>query len=93
MAAPPKSHIRLSLKAAPWLASPSVKHLFGVLGSGGGDVRVIGGAVRNALMGLPVSDIDLATDLLPEAVIALCLKSGLAVYPTGLEHGPHPIEA
>ncbi len=46
-----------------------------------------GGAVRNALMGLEVSDIDLATVLKPDEVQTLCTRAGFQVIPTGIEFG------
>nr|WP_244961208.1 CCA tRNA nucleotidyltransferase [Paracoccus sanguinis] len=48
---------------------------------------VVGGAVRNALLGEPVEDIDLATDARPERVIALAEAAGLKAVPTGIAHG------
>jgi poly(A) polymerase len=52
-----------------------------------GKTRVAGGAVRNALMGLPISDIDLATIALPQDVMALAKAAGFGVHPTGIDHG------
>jgi poly(A) polymerase len=51
------------------------------------DARVVGGAVRDALADRPVADIDLATALAPEAVIAALRNAGIKVVPTGLPHG------
>lgn len=51
------------------------------------DARVVGGAVRDALAGRPVADIDLATPLLPPAVAAALAKAGIRSVPTGLDHG------
>jgi poly(A) polymerase len=47
----------------------------------------VGGCVRNALMGVPVADVDIATDARPEAVTRLAEAAGLRVVPTGIEHG------
>lgn len=58
-----------------------------LLNAGGGEARVAGGAVRNALMGLPVSEVDIATTLLPEAVTQRAKAAGYSVHPTGIEHG------
>ena len=58
-----------------------------VLDALGGNGRFVGGAVRNALLGKPVSDIDIATPLLPEDVRARLGKAGLGAVPTGIEHG------
>jgi poly(A) polymerase len=49
--------------------------------------RFVGGCVRNALLGEPVGDIDLATQLTPDQVTAAMLAAGIAVHPTGIEHG------
>ncbi|MDE2007403.1 MAG: CCA tRNA nucleotidyltransferase, partial [Rhodospirillales bacterium] len=49
--------------------------------------RIVGGAVRDALLGLPVADIDLATPDPPENVLAAVRASGLKAKPTGLAHG------
>ena len=49
--------------------------------------RVVGGAVRNSLMGLAVGDIDLATTLLPEEVSGRAAAKGIKAVPTGIEHG------
>ncbi len=49
--------------------------------------RVVGGAVRDALAGLPVADIDLATPANPEQVMAALRRAGLQAIPTGLDHG------
>ena len=48
---------------------------------------VVGGAVRDELLGRPHADWDLATDLLPEPVMAKARAAGLKVFPTGLQHG------
>ena len=48
---------------------------------------VVGGAVRNALMGIPINDIDVATSHLPEEVMQKASKAGFSVIPTGIKHG------
>ncbi|MBN9532637.1 MAG: CCA tRNA nucleotidyltransferase [Alphaproteobacteria bacterium] len=57
------------------------------LSADGGDARFVGGAVRNALLRRPVSDVDIATPLAPDAVIARLKQAGLDAVPTGLAHG------
>jgi hypothetical protein len=74
-------------RIADLLRSPGVGRIFALLGSEGGQARIVGGAVRNALLGRPVRDIDFATALLPEAVMARCAAAGLRALPTGIEHG------
>ncbi len=58
-----------------------------VLAALDGQARFVGGAVRDALLGLAVSDVDLATPLPPETVIARAIAAGLKAFPTGIEHG------
>jgi len=48
---------------------------------------IVGGAVRNSLLGLPISDIDVATELLPEQVTRVASLAGFKVFPTGIAHG------
>ncbi|HKG73406.1 MAG TPA: CCA tRNA nucleotidyltransferase [Aestuariivirgaceae bacterium] len=69
-----------------WLNDPALSKVLGILNAGG-TTRVAGGAVRNALLGVPVADVDLATTLAPEAVMAKARDAQLGVHPTGLEHG------
>ncbi|WP_084398348.1 CCA tRNA nucleotidyltransferase [Henriciella aquimarina] len=52
-----------------------------------GSARFVGGCVRNALMGLEVDDIDIATQLQPDAVIAALEAASIRAIPTGIEHG------
>ena len=52
-----------------------------------GSARYVGGCVRNALLGEPVSDIDIATQLVPDEVTQVMRAAGVAVHPTGIEHG------
>ncbi|MGA7657001.1 MAG: CCA tRNA nucleotidyltransferase [Methylocella sp.] len=51
------------------------------------ETRIVGGALRDALFGRTVLEIDLATTLLPEAVMARAKAAGLRAIPTGLQHG------
>jgi poly(A) polymerase len=76
-----------SLAGSAWLESGPVRQIFAALSAPGEEVRVVGGAVRNALMGLPVTDIDFATTGTPDAVAARAEGAGLKVVPTGVEHG------
>ena len=70
-----------------FLQDPLLRRAFAALNAGGGDARVAGGAVRNALLGESVTEIDIATPSPPEQVMALAGRAGLVVHPTGLEHG------
>jgi poly(A) polymerase len=76
-----------SLRNAEWLKRPETERIFAALTTDGVETRAVGGAVRDALLGLPVSEIDLATTALPEQVMALARKAGLKAVPTGIEHG------
>ena len=72
---------------APWLQAAPLKAVFAALSHEGGEARVVGGAVRNTLLGLPVTDIDIATTVLPDDVMRLCRARGLIPHPTGIAHG------
>ncbi|MCB1378915.1 MAG: CCA tRNA nucleotidyltransferase [Alphaproteobacteria bacterium] len=76
-----------SLAGARWLRAPSLRRLFRVIEQAGGEARVAGGAIRNALLGIPVADVDLATTLAPETVMDVCAAAGMSVHPTGIDHG------
>lgn len=71
----------------PWLASPPLRRVFAALSAEGSEARVVGGAVRNALLDRPAADIDLATPVLPDDVMRLARAAGLGVHPTGIGHG------
>lgn len=70
-----------------WFRDPSLTRVLALLNADGGEARVAGGAVRNALMGAAVADIDVATTLLPEAVVQRAKQAGIKAVPTGIEHG------
>ena len=70
------------------MLSTDTRKLFGVFAEAGGNTRFIGGCVRDAIQGRkPVSDIDLATDLLPQQVTALLETAGIRFVTPGLTHG------
>ncbi|OWJ74348.1 CCA tRNA nucleotidyltransferase [Haematobacter genomosp. 1] len=70
-----------------WLARPETQAVFAALEDRGHRILAVGGCVRNALMGLPVADVDMATDAAPEATIAAAQAAGLRAVPTGIDHG------
>jgi len=76
-----------SLATAPWLASPEARAVLAALAAAGHEGRFVGGTVRNTLMGVAVSDLDIATPARPEQVVEACRRAGLETVPTGLEHG------
>ncbi len=76
-----------SLAGAPWLEHANTRAVLAALESGGFQARIVGGAVRNALLGRAVKDIDIATTALPEDVLRLAKAAGLGAVATGLTHG------
>ncbi|HEY9092198.1 CCA tRNA nucleotidyltransferase [Parasphingorhabdus sp.] len=77
----------VKLPGAPWHQRQSLKNIVAALDGQDGMVRFVGGAVRDSLLGLPVQDIDLATILKPDDVMARLSKAGIKVIPTGIGHG------
>jgi poly(A) polymerase len=71
----------------PWMVEPATRAVLGALSVGGAETRFVGGSVRDALLGRPIGDIDIATPAPPERVIELLEKHGIRVVPTGLAHG------
>lgn len=72
---------------APFLADAGLKRVLDAIEGGGDAARVVGGAVRNSLMGVAVTDLDIATTARPEAVSERARAAGLKVVPTGIDHG------
>lgn len=70
-----------------WLQDAAVQQVFSLLNSEGGEGRVVGGAVRNALMGVATSDVDFATTLTPQTVMERAACAGIKAVPTGIDHG------
>ncbi len=77
------------LENQPWLTSPATAAVFDALEAAGGPgcARFVGGSVRNALVGRPVDDFDVATRLLPDQSMQALRAAGIKVVPTGLAHG------
>ena len=71
----------------PWLTAPETQAVLDALQVEGAQALFVGGCVRNALIGASVSDLDIATDAVPQTVIRLADKAGLKAIPTGVEHG------
>jgi poly(A) polymerase len=69
------------------MTTPAVTRVLRALGAGAVDVRFVGGAVRNAVMGLAVNDVDLATPEIPTRIMERLAAAGLKAVPTGLDHG------
>ncbi|MEQ8901044.1 MAG: CCA tRNA nucleotidyltransferase [Roseovarius sp.] len=70
-----------------WITAPATQAVCAALTNAGHQALFVGGCVRNALLGVPVGDIDIATDALPQAVMQLATDAGLKPVPTGIDHG------
>ena len=75
----------VSIFGVPWLHFPLVKAV--ELALGADNIRFVGGAVRDTVIGRPIKDIDIATPLKPDEVVVRLEKAGIKVAPTGLQHG------
>ena len=77
------------LQGQDWLTAPATRAVMTALAAAGGPdcARFVGGCVRNALIGAPIDDIDIATTLTPDAVVAALKGARLRSVPTGIEHG------
>src|SRR5437868_14528211 len=71
----------------PWMTEPATRAVLAALGAGGAVVRFVGGCVRDALIGRPIGDIDIATPDPPETVLALLAAAAIKAVPTGIAHG------
>ncbi len=87
------------LDEAPWLKEGPVARLLALLDRDGEEARLVGGAVRNALLRLRVAEFDVATTALPEEIVRRVEAAGGKAIPTGVEHGTvtavidqHPVE-
>src|SRR6202030_2349829 len=75
------------LDNAPWLNSGPTARVLKLLNGNGEEARVVGGAVRNALLKIPIGDIDIATTAPPTEVMRRAKAAGIKSVPTGIEHG------
>ena len=87
------------LSDAPWLRSGPAARVLALLNGDGEEARVVGGAVRNALLNIPLGDFDIATTALPDEVGRRARAAGIKCVPTGIDHGTvtlvvdaHPFE-
>ncbi|MCC6921251.1 MAG: CCA tRNA nucleotidyltransferase [Alphaproteobacteria bacterium] len=78
------SELRIS---QAWLGAPETVRVLDAIEAGGGEARFVGGSVRNALLGAPVADIDIATNVVPDEVDRRLRAAGIASHPTGIAHG------
>lgn len=88
-----------SLSGTAWLTNGPVARLFDILDCDGEEARAVGGAVRDALIGRPVGEIDIATTALPVEVVRRAERANIRSVPTGIDHGTvtlivegHPFE-
>jgi poly(A) polymerase len=79
--------MELKLDAAKWRKMRGMRRVLDALGGDEGQTRYVGGAVRDDLLGLAVSDVDLATRLKPGEVIERLEKARIKAVPTGIDHG------
>ncbi len=75
------------LELQPWMTAPETVAVMAALSAAGGEARFVGGCVRDALLGRPVADIDIATHEPPERVMNLLGRAGIKAIPTGIKHG------
>jgi poly(A) polymerase len=87
------------LGGAAWLSAGALPRLLSVLDRDGEEARVVGGAVRNALLDMPIHEVDVATTAAPDEVVRRVQAAGFKPVPTGIEHGTvtvvidkHPFE-
>jgi poly(A) polymerase len=72
---------------AGWLKLPGLQRLFTLFLQEGATLRLVGGSVRDGLLGLPTNDIDLAVDRPPQWVLDILIKNHIKAIPTGFDHG------
>src|SRR5712672_417816 len=75
------------LDDAPWFKSGPAARVLELLNGNGEEARVVGGAVRNALLKIPTGDIDIATTAAPDEVIRRAKSACIKSVPTGIELG------
>ena len=69
------------------LVTPELLRLETLFKSNGYDFRLVGGVVRDLLLGNSPKDVDIATDCTPDEMVKLCEAQGIHYIPTGLQHG------
>ncbi|MBF9234370.1 CCA tRNA nucleotidyltransferase [Microvirga alba] len=72
---------------ADLLRRPHLRRLLEAFNGGDAETRVVGGAVRNALLGRPVMEVDCATTIMPDDIMRRAAKAGFKPVPTGIDHG------
>ena len=82
-----KDNMKADLRDWPLLKDHGMRAVLDALDGEGRSTRIVGGAVRDALIGRPVTDADLATIFPPAEVVARAEAAGMKTVPTGIEHG------
>lgn len=70
-----------------WIEDSAAQAACAALMAGGHQALFVGGCVRNALLDMPIGDIDIATDATPDQAMALAAAAGIKAIPTGIDHG------
>ncbi|VAW04796.1 CCA tRNA nucleotidyltransferase, partial [hydrothermal vent metagenome] len=78
---------KLHLPDHPWLSAPPLTRLLSMLNEDELTARLVGGCVRDCLLGREITDIDIACSLLPQEAMLRLQKAGIKVIPTGIKHG------
>ncbi len=70
-----------------WMTAAETRQVIEALSKEGAEARFVGGCVRDAMLGRPVKDVDIATPLVPEQATKLLEAAGIKVVPTGIAYG------
>ena len=70
-----------------WLIDPAAQEVCRAIAAQGFEIFFVGGCVRNAILGEPVSDVDMSTNARPERVMEIAKAANLKAIPTGIDHG------
>jgi poly(A) polymerase len=70
-----------------WLTRAETQRILRLLSDAGHHALVVGGCVRNAVLGVGIADVDISTDARPDRVMALAAEAGIKAVPTGFDHG------
>ncbi|HXV25406.1 MAG TPA: CCA tRNA nucleotidyltransferase [Alphaproteobacteria bacterium] len=75
------------LTPQPWMTAPETQSVLAALGSGGAELRFVGGCVRDAVLDRAIGDVDIATPEPPALVMSRLADAGIKAIPTGIDHG------